>query len=440
MSHRCYTIHKFIGLLFMRIGLLVFPSLTNTHSKESAASDLGQRLEPSILALASERMEDTNEFIVDNQPRNGIDLYLCSVYTRGWAEFIAFSEKVGRDKIIAGGYHPTARPLDTLAYARKVVTGLCGNIEEIIEASSGGVFVGKMQYRLMQRKLLDMRLMSQIYPDAMPGAQVGSSISSIGCPYDCDFCATPAMSGRKMSAYPIDIVEQDILDLKSYGTQVVFIRDESFITHPNFKDAVEAYGRANFEVLYSFGTAAALSEPKVRLLAENGWHSLCLGLEDVGVAYRKNKQLAEASQRCRDHNIGVTLSFIVNDDGKDKEAIKNNYRELTKAFFELKPIMTCANFFMPLPGTALGDKMADKVTPSMWAQFDSKTPLFAAPELTYLQRILSVAVQSNWYRSDEYAKLRNFECGDTLHLRMVELEKAFGLDKGLPLELQEFLN
>ena len=275
----------------MKIGLLVFPTLYDTHSAESASSDLGQRLEPSVLSLVSRRPGDVSVFIADNQPRDDIDLYLCSVYTRGWEAFCEFSKQVGRQKIIAGGYHPTARPLDTLMFARKVVTGLCGNIEEIIDEPNGGVIAGKAIHRLMHRELIAMQDMQQVYPDVMPGMHVGSSVSSVGCPYDCDFCATPQMSGRKMSAYDVKLVNQDIADLKSYGTNVVFIRDESFATHPHFEDVVKNYGAAGFEVLYSFGTAAALNEKKIAWLAQNNWHSVCLGLEDVGTSYRKNKTL-----------------------------------------------------------------------------------------------------------------------------------------------------
>lgn len=410
----------------MKIGLLVFPTLYNTHSVESVNSDLGQRLEPSILSLVSNRPGDTSVFIADNEPRPDVDMYLCSVYTRGWLEFVQFSKKVGRKKIIAGGYHPTARPLDTLTYAHKVVTGLCGNIEDILSQPQGGIIQGVATHRLMDRSLLNMTHMQQVYPDVMPWMNVGSSVSSVGCPYDCDFCATPQMSGRKMSSYDLSLIEEDIADLKSYDTNVVFIRDESFATHPLFDDAVRLYGSAGFDVLYSFGTAAALTDKKIKKLAEYNWHSLCLGLEDVGQQYRKNKKLQQTCDDCRAHNIGVTLSFIVNDTThKTVEDIVGNYKALTKAFFELKPIMVCANFFMPLPGTKLGDSFGEAITPDMWAKFDSKTPLFSADEHIDLQRALAVAVQLNWYRSAEYSKLRNFDKGDTLNLRMLELESAF---------------
>lgn len=410
----------------MRIALMVFPRLEDTHSPASASSDLGQRLEPSVLALSSRRPGDTNIFIPDNTPRPGVDLYLCSIYTRGWQEFTAFAEQIGRDKIIAGGYHPTARPHDTLPYAATVVTGLCGNIEAILDQHPAGVLKGQVEHRLMDRTLINMDRMRQIYPDAMPHMRVGSSVSSVGCPYDCDFCATPLMSGRTMNAFPLDLIAEDIADLQRNGTEVLFIRDESFITHPRFNEVVPMYGAAGFPVLYSFGTAAAMSEKKVRLLADNNWHSVCLGLEDIGKSYKKNAKIQEACDRCRDAGVGVTLSFIVNDAAhQDKASILEHYKALTTAFFALQPIMTCANFFMPLPGTMLGRSYTAYESPDFWARFDSKTPLFSQGPLEALHRTLAVLVQTNWYRSPAYDKLRTFAIGDTLHLRMEELERAF---------------
>ena len=424
----------------MKIGLLVFPTLYDTHTQSSASSDLGQRLEPSILALASKREGDESIFIHNNCPRDDIDLYLCSVYTRGYEEFVNFSKKVGRNKIIAGGYHPTARPTDTFLYAKKVVIGLCGNIEEIIDLPNGGIFNGKQIHRLMDRGLIKMQDMQQIYPDVMPSMNVGSSVSSVGCPYDCDFCATPQMSGRKMSSFDIDMIKEDIRDLQKYNTNVVFIRDESFATHPHFEDVVKLYGGAGFDVLYSFGTAAAMSDKKLTTLANHNWHSLCLGLEDVAIEYKKNKPLFEVSQKMLKLKLGLTLSFIINDYNKDLKQIIENYKNLTKAFFDFNPSMVCANFFMPLPGTKLGDSMQHLITPSVWKEFDSKTPIFTTGEIQALHRRLAVAVQVNWYRSKQYSKIRQFECGDTLHLRMLELEKAFGFEKGIPKDILEMIS
>ena len=101
----------------MKAGLCVFPSFLDNHYEHKSTIELGQRLEPSVLYLAPETTD--NIFIADNDPHKALDcdVILCSIYTRGWAEFKRFSQAVGRHRIIAGGYHPTACPEETLKYA-----------------------------------------------------------------------------------------------------------------------------------------------------------------------------------------------------------------------------------------------------------------------------------------------------------------------------------
>lgn len=412
----------------MKVGLAVFPAFWDTHLEHVSA--LGQRLEPSVLYMAPETDGVESVFLPDNQPADDIDLYLCSVYTRGWEEFKAFSAKVGRDKIIVGGYHPTALPQECLPYAHKVVKGLCGNIERIIETGREGVLPGVYEPRRMRRDLIDMSQMCQVFPDVYPGMMTGSSNSSVGCPYDCDFCSTPTLSDRKMYANPVEAVADDIASLKSYGVEAVFIRDESFATHPNLYEIASLYAEAEFPVLYSFGTGTAMNERKTRHLAECNWHSLCFGLEDVGVAYRKNRHLADACELCHRFGINITLSFIVNDDGKSKEKATENYHALFNAFIDLMPAQVCSNFLMPFPGTGIWPRYADRITEADWVKYDSKTPILCDPALAEWHKRMILALQLEYYYSPEYAKLRNFECGDNQHLRFLELARAYDMEDG----------
>jgi radical SAM superfamily enzyme YgiQ (UPF0313 family) len=410
----------------MKVGLEVFPQFEDTHEGEISVH--GQRLEPSVLYLAPEMPGVEVEFISDNEPREDIDLYLCSIYTRGWRRFKEFSERVGREKIIAGGYHPTALPEDCLPYAHKVVPGLCGDIESIIEEPNEGIHTRPFAPRVMRRDLVDMTKMYQVFPDVKPDMMTGSSNSSVGCPFDCDFCSTPKLSGRRMHASPLEVVEADIESLKEHEVKVVFIRDESFATHPKFRDVVTLYGKAEFPILYSFGTGHAMTEEKTKLLAENNWHSLCFGLEDVGVKYRKNIGLAEACRMCHEYGINITLSFIVNDDGKTKEEAAQNYQALYDAFVTLRPAQVCANFLMPFPGTGIWDKYKDRITEDDFEKYDSKTPILSPPELHDWHRNMAVAVQLAYYHSKAYP--RDFECGDTQHLRFQELEQRYDMADG----------
>lgn len=421
----------------MKFGLVVFPSLYDNFYAKERRLLLAQRLEPSALYIAPKHGESV--FIPDNQPRADVDIYLCSIYTRGWQEFKAFASRVGRHKVIAGGYHPTAMPQDTLKYAHKVVVGYCGNIDEIVEKRSGGVYTGTFGFPAMRRDLIDQTTLAQVYPDIRPDYTVGSMVSSVGCPFDCDFCSTPQMSGRKMRVSTLDYVDAEIADLVRRGVDTVFVRDESFATNPMLREISERF-RGRFKMVYSFGTGNVMGgrEDLVAALANNGWHSLNFGLEDVAVGYRKNKLLMQASENCHRHGIGVVLSFIVNPDGKSFEEARANYQNLLQAFYDLKPSQVCANFLMPMPGSALWVKYQHRVSEDDFVKYDSKTPILCPPELVDWHKRMIVAVQLAYYRSELYNReVRQFECGDTLHLRCAELEREYGLENG---EWEKLLN
>jgi radical SAM superfamily enzyme YgiQ (UPF0313 family) len=410
----------------MKIGLLTFPRLTNNFA-EGRPTLLAQKLEPSVLFLSPSYGELV--FIEDNVPRDDIDLYLCSVYTRGLSEFITFSKAVGRDKVIAGGYHPTAMPEEMLPYAHKVVTGYCDNIDQIIDGPTG-VSKGSFGFTKMRRDLVDMKSMTQIYPDIYPDDISGSMVSSVGCPYDCDFCSTPSMSGRKMRTASLDYVAEEIEDLLKHNVTTVFIRDESFATHPMMAEVAPLF-KDKFKVLYSFGTSGVFAKKPelLKVLKESGWHSLNIGLEDVGVKYRKNLNLKMGVENIHRNGLQHVMSFIVNDDGKSLEEAKANYNSLYDAFIDLKPLQVCANFLMPFPGTQLWQSYKDRMSEKDFDNFDSKTPIFTKGPMHEWHKRMLVAVQLKYYLSDSYNKnVRNFNCGDTLNLRMNELQKEFGLD------------
>ncbi len=410
----------------MKFGLMTFPGLFN-HFYSANPTKLAQRLEPSVLYVAPQLGESM--FLPDNQPREDIDLYLCSVYTRGWNEFKKFASRVGRDRVIAGGYHPTALPEETLKHAHKVVPGYCKNIDDIIEGPEG-IVRGEFGFTSMRRDLVDMKSMRQVYPDITREDISGSMVSSVGCPYDCEFCSTPNMSGKKMRVSESEYVEREIEDLRSKGVTTVFIRDESFATNSRIKDFAPLF-KDKFRMVYSFGTGAVMAKRPdlVRALVESGWHSLNFGLEDIGVSYKKNRNLAEAVENCQREGMKYVMSFIVNDAGKSKEEARANYNALFEAFTDLKPSQVCANFLMPFPGTQLWGFYRNKVNEEDFDKFDSKTPIFTKGDLGEWHKRMLVAVQLKYYQSETYNKgVRPFDVNDNLHLRMRELERECGLE------------
>lgn len=410
----------------MKFGLLTFPGLYNSFYS-CADTRFTQRLEPSVLYVAPKIGEKV--FIDDNQPRDDVDLYLCSIYTRGWNEFRRFAKRVGRDRVIAGGYHATAMPEEAFKYARTVVVGYCGNIDEILEQPPG-IYNGAFSFTPLRRDLLDMSRMAQVYPDIGPADISGSMVSSVGCPYSCDFCSTPQMSGKRMKVSSLEYVREEIENLRLHGATTVFIRDESFATNPMLEE-ISGLFKGKFRVVYSFGTGAVMAkrEDQIAHLVKQGWHSLNFGLEDVGVSYRKNRDLKVATENCKKHGLRYVMSFIVNDDGKSREEARANYKTLYEAFADYQPSQVCANFLMPFPGTALWESYKARITEDDFDRFDSKTPIFSGQTRSRWHRRMIVAVQLKYYYSESYNRdVRNFDCGDNLYLRMKELEREFELE------------
>ncbi len=410
----------------MKFGLMTFPGLFNSFY-DANPTKLSQRLEPSVLYVAPEQGESV--FLPENRPQDDIDVYICSVYTRGWGEFKKFSERVGREKVIAGGYHATALPQETLSYASYVVTGYCKNIDDIL-GSPPGIYPGTFGFTPMRRDLINMRAMRQVYPDIMPEDVSGSMVSSVGCPFDCEFCATPNMSGKEMRVSGLEYVQQEIADLLSRDVTTVFIRDESFATNPKIKDIAECF-KGQFRIVYSFGTGAVMAKRPdiVKHLVDSGWHSLNFGLEDIGVTYRKNRDLKIATENCQKNGMKYVMSFIVNDANKSQEEARANYNALYNAFIDLKPSQVCANFMMPFPGTGIWKQYKDRITEADFEKFDSKTPIFSSGALAEWHKRMMVAVQIKYYESDTYDQhVRSFACGDNLFLRIQELKKEYDLE------------
>ncbi len=84
---------------------------------------------------------------------------------------------------------------------------------------------------------------------------------------------------------------------------------------------------------------------------------------------------------------------------------------------------------MPFPGTKLWESYKYKVSVKDFDRFDSKTPVFTDGIFKEWHQRMLVAVQLKYYLSDTYNRnVRDFNCGDTLNLRMLELQKEFNLE------------
>ncbi|MDO8640867.1 MAG: hypothetical protein Q7R33_04935 [Nitrosarchaeum sp.] len=392
------------------------------------AQNISLGLEPSVLTVLPDG--DNVEYAMKNIifDDESVKYYLCSVYISGLDEFKSWAVKHNKDKIIVGGYHPTTFPEDFKNYAAKIVTGLCDDFYTTIE-QSGQIVQGIYTYKKLPRyDLYDVKYNQQIIPDAFPTSIFASINTSIGCCFKCDFCCSPIMSPKIISK-PLDIVQQEIEVIKKlYDPDFLFIRDENFPLQKDWKERLEIIHKTvPTTKIYLFASANTINEDTVSYMRYHGVYMICLGLEDVTSDYAKNKNLEEACNLLKKYNVYIYLSFIVNPlKVVGREVSEKFYMKLMDILYKLKPEMICGNFLMPFKGTKLWDDYYQHVSPEDYKYFDSKTAfLIRNPVLREKMHFFMFYYQWLYYTSNAYKEFREFDCGDTLSLRFLELKEKF---------------
>jgi radical SAM superfamily enzyme YgiQ (UPF0313 family) len=389
-------------------------------------------LEPSILTVLPPG--SNVEFSPDNGGHHGyndddVDLYVASVYISGYDEFKAWAAMHDPNKIVVGGYHPTSFREDFLRFASKVVLGPCDDLAATVD-QPGQVVKGITSSKNIPRyDLYSVHDNQQIIPNKKPADIVTSINTSMGCAMACDFCCTPQLAPKILSK-PLDLVKRETEYLKTLGPKWIFIRDENFPLQKDWQERLALINGIGAKI-YLFASANTLNEEKVKFMKENNVYMICLGLEDINKekAYeKKNKNIDKAIGLLKKYDIYSYLSFIVNPlsiVGKD-EAI-DFYSRLTKRFQELAPEMVCGNFLMPFRGTKIWDEYYHLISPEDYKYYDSKTAfLIRNPAVREKMHFFMFKYQWDYYNSEFYNKnVREFETGDTLHLRFQELYDYF---------------
>ena len=161
------------------------------------------------------------------------------------------------------------------------------------------------------------------------------------------------------------------------------------------------------------------------LLKNSGWHSLCIGAEQPTSRLIKNNNFDKAIDLCKESNIGIALSFIV-DDSNTKYDIEKQFRIIKEKAFKYMPIKLSINFLKPFPGTAIFELYKDKISNNSYNDFAFDYPLFSKDKEWCKDILLSTLKE--YYYSKQYNEIRIFECNDNLHSNFLEMTNSHIID------------
>lgn len=162
--------------------------------------------------------------------------------------------------------------------------------------------------------------------------------TSRGCTRTCNFCSMRHMYGRSFRTYPIERVLRDLDDIYyKRKTRWVFIVDDNMVLNPKrvieICEAIIARGYQNLNlVVQADCVSMANNEPMVKKMAEAGFRSVFLGIEN---ASKKNLTNAgkgdicaasrQAIANCHQHGIMVIGGLIFGFPEDDEDSIIENY-------------------------------------------------------------------------------------------------------------------
>jgi radical SAM superfamily enzyme YgiQ (UPF0313 family) len=348
-------------------------------------------------------------------------------------------------KIAIGGYHATlmyqeiceSNEGDGIDFIlrgegeetfRRLVNALDGKdrLEEIPSLSykNGNGFVHNPQGELLdltqiKRPIRDKRRMTWGYHIMNRSVEVLET--SRGCTRNCNFCSIRHMYGRSFRPYPMERILADINSIYHENRcRWIFVSDDNFVLSPKRvkelcrRIIARKYRRLHFVVQADCVTMAK-NENMVRLMAEAGFKSIFLGIENVS---KKNLKTAnkgdivsasrEAIRLCHKYDIMVVGGMIFGFPEDGEEEIIDNYRFLISAGADT----SYCQILTPYPKTGIRQQLldADLVTNpynysrynGMWANV--RTHQLDADTLQYLVWYHNEKVMGWWEPTERIRK------------------------------------
>lgn len=210
------------------------------------------------------------------------------------------------------------------------------------------------------------------------GTKTTSLITSLGCPFQCDFCSKPVF-GDQFRRRSMDAIFEEIRDIKKYGYDDLWIADDNFTLDPNHLIAF-CNRLAGLGITWScLSRTTGISPAVIKMMKESGCRKVYLGLETASQTtldlMQKRVSVEEninAVHHFNDMGIDVAAFFIVGYPGETKDSIEKTFQMALDL-----PLKECSfNVPFPLPGSRLFDRVVELDPDLDWTMENETTFIY----------------------------------------------------------------
>jgi len=237
-------------------------------------------------------------------------------------------------RVILGGLHVSALPLEALHHADAVVVG---EGEPVWPAIIDDLRAGSL------KPIYDARGMNYTFADSpMPrfdllDIQKYNRLTvqtQRGCPFRCEFCAASIRISPTYKVKPVERVIDEIQSIKSLWKRpfIEFADDNSFVNKAHSKQLLRAVAKEDIRWFTETDLSVAEDEELLDMLHDAGCAEILIGFEGTtfsgidGIEQRSNwkakrvDSYLEAIRRIQDRGVRVNGCFILGLDGAGPES------------------------------------------------------------------------------------------------------------------------
>ena len=255
---------------------------------------------------------------------------------------------------------------------------------------------------------------------AASGVRQLAYTSSVGCPYQCNYCTDMVFYKRRFNAYRVDRVVNDLAELvPRYNIEHVPFFDSNFLVDRKravaiAKGIISSGVKFQWDFQTSTDFLALMSEEEVCLLAESGVHHIGFGTESASqeVLALMNKrfqhvnQMVETARKTHLAGIHIVFNIILGYPGETEAQRQETFRVMSEIAKEHPNVSFSPNIFTPYPGIPIWPQLKEMGVrePQSLEEWETLAlganvlPWLRGEELHRLQRSLEYFLLNNQIR------------------------------------------
>ncbi len=260
-------------------------------------------------------------------------------------------------------------------------------------------------------------------------------ITSRGCPSNCSFCSSSTFFGRKWRSRGVPSILQEIEEIVyRYGFHAIAFVDDNFTLSPKrVMELSDGIIQRNLDIWWwNFSRADTIvkNEPMLRKMREAGAKTIYIGLEsahsqsleefgkrsDIGMAER-------AVEVLKRNGFEIFASYILGGLWETAKAVNETIRWAKR----LDTNVAQFSILTPYPGTALYEKVKDRMFRRPWTFYDAQHLVFKHDHISFI-RLQWLLLKANFLyytrsrkgRTDIFQHIKRHRLGVGTLLRFIK--------------------